>query len=201
MYNKTLLSLDFQQQASDTSQMRGWKDPGETSFVLASFSGNEVAFPGIPVNEPFGGNSLDSMVLLRNNFGFWASDVPQWTRLRPTSAAIPEMAGTPVVPFELPDYCRQQHNSHITISFDLPLVLQRWIISLGSLMLFLICEVHRNKSSIHAIDLEKCFDSFQWDYFFQLLGTLKSWVSLLWGRQLLHLHSSFKVWSAKLKRP
>lgn len=79
-----------------------------------------------------------------------------------------------MVPFELPDYCRQQHNSHITISFDLLLVLQRWIISLGSLMLFLNCEVHRNKGSIPAIDLEKSFDSFQWDYFFQLLGTLKS---------------------------
>lgn len=60
-------------------------------------------------------------------------------------------------------------------------------------MLFLNCEDHRNEGSIPAIDLEKSFDSFQWDYFFQLLGTLKSGVSFLWGRSLVHLHSSFKI--------
>jgi len=46
-------------------------------------------------------------------------------------------------------------------TLHLPLLnLQQWIIFLGSLMLVLNHEDHRNEGSISAIDLEKSFDSF-----------------------------------------
>lgn len=153
------------------------KESGEIHFALASHSGNEVAFLWILVNELCGGKSSDLVLLSRNNFPFWLLNrwcaVTQWTWHRSSSTAIPEMAGPFAVPFELTDYCRQQHVLHIKINFDLLLALQQWIISLGSLMLFLNHEDHRNEGSIPAIDLEKSFDSFQWDYFFSVAGNLK----------------------------
>lgn len=67
------------------------------------------------------------------------------------------------------------------------------MVSLSSLMLFLNQKDPKNEGSIPAIDLEKSFASFQWDFFLQVLGTLKLGISLLWGRQLVRLCPFFKI--------